>query len=116
MFAQRPGLDAVPWTKTTGIRPRRYGSTNASGLPTVPPSRSPMRKPVSSHPHTFDSAEAVGQRGCRLDLERHALTVDVDALRLEGVEHLQRRLDVAVESCALASSMRRSAVTGAEAA
>jgi hypothetical protein len=28
MFAHRPGLDTVPCTNTTGIRPRRYGCVN----------------------------------------------------------------------------------------
>ena len=48
--AQRAGLDAVPCTKTIGIRPGRYGSSAPSCVGVRRRRSSPERKPASSDP------------------------------------------------------------------
>ena len=50
MSAHRAGLEAVPWTRTTGIRPRRYGCIMMRPSPKM--LRPARRKPASSESQT----------------------------------------------------------------
>ncbi len=72
MFAHRPGLDTVPWTNTTGMRPGRYGCVNVRLVGSSWRSRSPKKNARRSQPHSGDwlsvhASAAVGSTSRRTE-------------------------------------------------
>ena len=103
MSAQRPGPEAVPWTKTTGIRPRRYGCMNRScarASPCLVATTRPFSKIADQETAQFPVpnggfTQRIGKSSRWLNLQGNALLVDFDKISCITVVDLKGGGDTA---------------------
>ncbi len=79
----------MPWTKTTGMRPGRYGVAETRGGRSFSDPGEPAQEPESLELHGRNAGEREGQGRRRIVLEGDLFTADRDRLRVPGQKELE---------------------------